>query len=121
MANPPNAIARLALCRGQNYQSNMENIVLLPLKAKHFQDTNFMSICNCAIAKAAKDYFNCTYANEGVNNVSVELEGKIVYYNHEVYNDKDFLEDQTNSYFSNHEDDIIRTIELKLNNVIINK
>ncbi len=68
----------------------MKNEINLPLKAKHFINTTYLDNCNCAIAKAAKEFFNTDRAAEGVNELIIN---KTDHYSHEEYGPVEFMDD----------------------------
>ena len=88
--------------------------IQLPVKAKHFQGTRFGAICDCALAKAAKEFFNVSYANEGVDILHVGNGEDYKEYIHEEYTDIKFYEDQQKAASLNFDETILFTIELKL-------
>ena len=69
----------------------MKNEIKLPLKAKHFINTTYIDNCNCAISKAAKEFFNTDSAAEGVNELIIN---KTDYYSHEEYGPIEFMNDK---------------------------
>lgn len=84
-------------------------IIELPLKAKHFINTTYIDHCNCAIVKAAKEFFNIDRAMEGVNELIIN---KTDHYSHEEYGPFEFVTDVRIAKKSEDQETIIRTIEL---------
>jgi hypothetical protein len=91
----------------------MEDIINLELKAKHFKDTIFVSITDCAISKAAKEQFKVKNVFEGLDILSVKFSNlQETEYKHEYYGDRDFNQDLEIAKKHNYDDTIIRKIEL---------
>ncbi len=91
----------------------MKNKIKLPLKAKHFINATYIDNCNCAISKAAKEFFNTDSAAEGVNELIIN---KTDHYSHEEYGPIEFMNDKSLAKKSEDQEAIIRTIELHKKN-----
>ena len=91
----------------------MKNEINLPLKAKHFINTTYIDNCNCAIAKAAKEFFNTDSASEGVNELIIN---NTDFYVHDEYDPRIFDSDQDKAVMSEDPETVIRTIELHKKN-----
>jgi hypothetical protein len=91
----------------------MKDQINLELKAKYFKDTSFISITDCAIAKAAKDQFKVENVSEGLDILSLRFSNlEETEYKHEYYGDIDFNQDLEIAKKHNYDDTIIRKIEL---------
>lgn len=88
----------------------MKNEIKLPLKAKYFINATYIDNCDCAIAKAAKEFFNTDRATEGVNELIIN---KTDYYSHEEYGPIEFMHDKSIAEKSEDQETIIRIILLK--------
>lgn len=88
----------------------MKNEINLPLKAKHFINTTYIDSCNCAIAKAAKEFFNTDKADEGVNELIINITD---HYSHDEYGPIEFMHDKSIAEKSEDQETIIRIILLK--------
>lgn len=84
--------------------------ILLPLKAKHFIDTEFYDIgCGCAIDKAAMEFFNLE--REDVDEMGNFLKVKDNRYTHTHYGKLSFERDKMMAKTLTPED-VVNTIEL---------
>lgn len=84
------------------------NKVTLPVRAKHFENTDYSNNCHCAIAKAAKEFFGAVFVSEGVDNIDVLND----IYRHEAYNFDNFIEDLGKARCYNFDETIIFELEL---------
>jgi len=86
--------------------------ILLPVKAKHFKDAIFISICNCPIANAAKEFFNLDattdYVNEGVDVLHI----KETSYRHKIYGDAENDRNMLHAEAHNYDETVIFELEL---------
>lgn len=87
----------------------MKNKIELPLKAKHFINTLYIDNCNCAIAKAAKDFFNTDDVNESVDLLIIN---NTDCYNHPSYGPRAFDSDQDKAVMLEDHETIINIISL---------
>ena len=87
----------------------MKKEINLPLKAKHFIDTRFIDQCNCAIAKAAKDFFNTEEVTEHVGWINIKGRNFI----HKDYGVDDFDSDKKKAETETESETIIRIILLR--------
>lgn len=95
-------------------------IIQLELKTKHFKNTDYVSNCDCAIAKAFKDVKKNVIISERVDFTLVyEKEPlrkgieKITRYDHEEYPPHQFEDDALKAKSSKNPDEVIRVITLK--------
>lgn len=90
----------------------MEKLIM-PVKAKHFKDACFGSNSDCALANAAKEFFNVMAVGEGVDEMFI-MQGQCVqsWYAHEKYGSERFDEDEVTARKSNFDDTVILQIEL---------
>lgn len=74
--------------------------MILQLKAKHFKNTYYQNIYNCAISKAAKEHFNVKEAIETVTHLSVYTAMEYPkFYKHKEYGPFTYLIDKLKAYF----------------------
>jgi len=88
----------------------MEEITL-PLRARHFIDTNYIETCNCAVSKAAKEFFNLKeddYISEGVEHLHIgSNRNNYITYKHAAYTFEMFNSHQYQAKYANDGDTII--------------
>lgn len=100
------------------YESDLSTVVSeviqLPLRARHFEGTEFGDCENCSISKGYKDLTGEKNVSEGA--VSLNVYDKrftlIKRFKHRLYDAYDFAEDRLKAIAHNYDDTIIRTIEL---------
>jgi hypothetical protein len=93
----------------------MNQPIQLPLRAKHFKGTEYKNCTQCAISKAAMDYLDVPYCNEGVSDLSIyDANDNRVHYYHTPYAETEFDADALLADAHNFDDTIIRVITLTL-------
>lgn len=88
--------------------------IIMPVRAKHFKDSNFSNPCNCAISKAAQEFFNVNKydANEGVTQLHIGRGGSMHSYHHKEYGDRQYYNNAYKASMHNYDETIIFELEL---------
>lgn len=91
----------------------MNEKLIMPVKAKHFKDACFGSNSDCALANAAKDFFNVKTVGEGVDEIWI-MQGECgkSWYAHEKYGEERFYDDVAIARERNFDETVILQIEL---------
>ena len=84
----------------------------LELKAKHFKDVVFASICDCAVANAAQELFDTQWVMEGVTTINISTDEGSFNFLHDYYGEAMFKQDSTLAKMNNYDDTVIRTLTL---------
>lgn len=91
----------------------MNEKLIMPVKARHFKNAMFDSNSECALASAAKEFFNVKIVGEGVDEIYIsQTEGEKSWYSHEIYAHERFEKDEIAARESNFDETVILQIEL---------
>lgn len=93
-----------------NKRSNLKvaNPIMLVLRAKHFNRSQYMDNCNCPVAKAAKEKFKTKDVSETPSYITVDDK----FFNHEEYGWSCYLSDRLKARAKKFNNSVIRKIEL---------
>lgn len=80
----------------------------LEIKAKHYQDANYIMPCDCALSKAAMEQFGTDYVFEKINSINIGGSEFV----HDEYNHDHFKEDFIKAYKLGFSDVVVRRIVL---------
>lgn len=86
--------------------------IILPVRAKHFKNTQYLCVGYCAISKAARELFNAIDVNEGVDVLHVQTDEGESSYTHTRYDDIIFCKHKQQAAKTDFDDTIIFELEL---------
>lgn len=100
-----------------NKQENMkeQQVLRMPVRARHFNNAPYLDIHNCPIANAAKEFFNVLEdgVNEGVTALVITDARGTMAYSHVFYDEIEYSHGVLAAAKAQNEDEIIFELELK--------
>lgn len=85
--------------------------LVIEIKAKHLNGSDFASNCECGIANAVKDQLNLKYGDVNIGTDISYIQG--MQYKHEFYGHDTYTDDAYKASYSN-PDTVIRVVTLTL-------